>query len=170
VDGQVQGQVWIRLAGQTDWRKLWMVVCQGKQLPVLPSGTDKPPSKPVSPNRKLKKLSFRNAHGRAVKPAANPIISFYSSRNFREDEKPVLTIRRVTQTFAVFPHRQEWINLSAIIKLEGMIGQEEMAQTMKDREGWLLVMPEVESANHKITEMLKWITGATYILVFIKEC
>jgi CCR4-NOT transcriptional complex subunit CAF120 len=168
VDGQIQGHVWIRLAGQTDWRKLWMVVCQGKQLPALPPSADQPSS---SHTRKSSlKFPFRKTHGRAVKSTADPIISFYSSQNSKEDENPVLTIRRITQTFAVFPHRQEWIKLSAIIKLEGTIGQEEMAQTMKGREGWLLMMPEVSSASHKSREMLKWITGAIYIHVFVDEC
>ena len=45
------------------------------------------------------------------------------------------------------------------MKLEGQLGDEEMAGVLKMREAWLLVMPELEGANTRASEMLRWIIG-----------
>lgn len=45
------------------------------------------------------------------------------------------------------------------MKLEGQLGDEEMAGVLKMREAWLLVMPELEGQNMRAAEMLRWIMG-----------
>ena len=49
-----------------------------------------------------------------------------------------------------------------LIKVEGTFGDEELAMTMKSREGWILIMPSMEQLNPNNTqsgEMLKWVIG-----------
>lgn len=65
----------------------------------------------------------------------------------------------VTQVFAVYPERPELISRSTLVKLEGMLGEEEMAGGMRGREGWLLIMPESEPGKLGSLEMLKWLVG-----------
>jgi CCR4-NOT transcriptional complex subunit CAF120 len=84
----------------------------------------------------------------------------YGGPKPRDKKKAWLSLREVTQAFAVYPERPELIARSTLIKLEGLLGDEELAQSMKSREGWLLFMPEPEgSSNNHATEMLKWIIG-----------
>ena len=45
------------------------------------------------------------------------------------------------------------------MKLEGLLGGEEVASTMANREAWLLVMPELEGGNTRASEMLRWLLG-----------
>lgn len=96
---------------------------------------------------------------RSTSPS-KPTITMYAGPKPRERKKPWLTLREVTQAFAVYPERPELITRSTLIKLEGLLGDEELAQSMKSREGWLLFMPELEgtSTNHA-AEMLKWVIG-----------
>lgn len=65
----------------------------------------------------------------------------------------------MTQAFAVYPERPELISRSTLIKVEGRIGGEEAAGGMKNREGWLLLMPEIEGDKVGAMEMLKWVVG-----------
>ena len=45
------------------------------------------------------------------------------------------------------------------MKVEGHLGEEEVAGILKGREAWLLVMPELEGANTRASEMLRWLIG-----------
>ena len=45
------------------------------------------------------------------------------------------------------------------MKLEGVFGDEDMAGSMKAKEGWLMVLPEFEGQNIRASEMLKWLIG-----------
>lgn len=65
----------------------------------------------------------------------------------------------VTQAFAVYPERPELINKSTLIKIEGQFANEELAREMINREGWILVMPDLEGGNNQVGEMLRWIIG-----------
>ena len=52
------------------------------------------------------------------------------------------------------------------MKVEGLLGDEEMGMSMRRREGWLLVMPESETGVGQASEMLKWIIGAMFYDLF----
>lgn len=94
-------------------------------------------------------------------PAA-PTIFMYAGQKPKERKKPLLTMTAVTQAFAVYPERPELISRSALIKVEGLLGSEEMGAGMRGREGWILLMPELEGAppNGNLSkEMLKWLIG-----------
>ena len=67
----------------------------------------------------------------------------------------ILTVTLVTQAYAVYPDRPELINMSTLIKIEGVFAEGNSAT--KGGEGWLLVMPEVDDASNKTAEMLRWI-------------
>lgn len=91
----------------------------------------------------------------------------FAGQKPKERKKPLLTVTDVSQAFAVYPERPELIDRSTLIKLEGLLGDEEIAGSMKNREGWLLVMPELEvsSQNTKLsTEMLRWIVGRSILI------
>jgi CCR4-NOT transcriptional complex subunit CAF120 len=45
--------------------------------------------------------------------------------------------------------------------MEGLFGNEETAASMKSREGWMLMMPELEGGLSESAEMLKWIVGGS---------
>lgn len=72
----------------------------------------------------------------------------------------MLTLRNVTQVFAVYPERPDLINKSTLIKTEGLLGDEDTAAGMRNREGWLLIMPALEANLGPVAEMLKWTVGA----------
>jgi CCR4-NOT transcriptional complex subunit CAF120 len=74
---------------------------------------------------------------------------------------------QVTQVFAVYPERPELISRSTLMKLEGLMGDEHTAGGMKGREGWLLVMPEIEGGLNQASEMLKWVVGQLYIFLIL---
>lgn len=65
----------------------------------------------------------------------------------------------VSQAFAVYPERPELISRSTLVKVEGLLGDEDTAAGMRGREGWLLVMPELEGGLGQAAEMLKWVVG-----------
>jgi CCR4-NOT transcriptional complex subunit CAF120 len=86
----------------------------------------------------------------------------YTGMKPKEKKKPLLTMTNVSQAFAVYPERPELIPRSTLIKVEGTFGDEELAMTMKSREGWILIMPSMEQLNPNNTqsgEMLKWVIG-----------
>ena len=56
---------------------------------------------------------------------------------------PVCFLRRLTEYdagFAVYLERPELINRSILIKVEGLIGDEEVTGGMRGREGWVLTI------------------------------
>ena len=95
---------------------------------------------------------------------SKPSIFMYAGQKPKERKKPLLTVTDVTQAFAVYPERPELIPRSTLIKVEGTFGDEDMAMTMKSREGWILIMPSLEhlgpTGNHS-AEMLKWVIGVS---------
>lgn len=72
-------------------------------------------------------------------------------------------MRDVTQAFAVYPERPELINKSTLMKIEGKIGDEEVAMTMRRREGWILVMPELETGVPQANETIRWLIGTALL-------
>lgn len=87
------------------------------------------------------------------------MIQLFSSNKPKDKKKAVLTVRDVKQAFAVYPERPEFISRSTLMKVEGLLGDEDLAAQFKNREGWLLVMPELEGINTRASEMLKWLIG-----------
>ena len=45
------------------------------------------------------------------------------------------------------------------MKIEGTIGDEEVAMAMRKREGWILVMPELEAGVPQANETIRWLIG-----------
>ena len=88
-----------------------------------------------------------------------PNISLYIAPRGKEKGKPLLTFDAVTQAFAVYPERPTLISSSTLVKLEGMYGDEDMCANMKRREGWMLLMPDLEGARSVSGEMLRWLIG-----------
>ena len=81
----------------------------------------------------------------------------------KDRKKPFLTLKEVTQAFAVYPERPELINKSTLMKIEGKIGNEGAAMNMKGREGWVLVMPELEPGVPQANETIRWLIGTNIV-------
>jgi CCR4-NOT transcriptional complex subunit CAF120 len=167
-NGRIEGWVRIRVAGQTDWKRLWMSVAAGmSDNASVASGAGAGGG--TTRKRRMSALfsggggndkSNNNgggANGSALPP--RPTIWMYAGPKPKERKRPVLTMTNVRQAFAVYPERPELIQKSTLMKIEGLLGDEETAGTMKGLEGWMLVMPELEGGNTQGTEMLKWLIG-----------
>lgn len=163
--GRMEGWVRVRLAGQTDWKRLWMVISaagvhhDGSSV----SSADVRPGSPPAPRKKRISNLFSREHSppRSKEPS-KPILQLFSSPKPKDKKKAILTFRDVIQAFAVYPERPELISRSTLIKLEGLLGDEEVAGYMKNKEGWLLLMPEAEGGNGRASDMLKWLIGMLY--------
>ena len=159
IRGKMEGWARIRLAGQTDWKRVWLSVQAG-------SGEhDVAPAAPTA-NPTLKKKRISNLFTREPSEVSNsfalppkPMIAAYTSPKPKDKKKAILTIHGVLQAFSVYPERPELISRSTLIKVEGKFGEEEMAANLKNLEGWILIMPELESNLNEAAEMLKWIVG-----------
>lgn len=169
VRGRMEGWTRIRLSGQTDWKRLWMVVLQGSSSSSSPNGHSSPhhnpnsnsnPDRPTSPSqsrkRRLSNLFGTSSsepsspHAHASHPSdlpPRPLLLFYASPKPKDRKKALLSVVDVSQAFAVYPERPELIHRSTLIKVEGGIGDEEMGGAMRGREGWVLVMPEFEAGG-----------------------
>lgn len=150
----MEGWVRIRIAGQTDWKKVWMSVT---------AAADAAPMDPTSGGRPAKKRMSNLFSSKDNPPdlplPPKPVIAMYAGPKPKDRRKSLLTFHNVTQAFAVYPERPDLISRSTLIKLEGLIGDEETAGDMGRREGWLLIMPELEGGLGQAEEMLKWIVG-----------
>lgn len=183
----------IRVAGQTDWKKLWMVISASSSSSV--SMSDRPGSShsqhpsqshlqnTPKKNRVSQLFSRSNTSDtQAFQGSAEsgplpprPTIAMYTSPRLKERKTkggaPVLTLSSVSQAFAVYPERPELIARSTLVKVEGLFGNgesEEAAGGMKGREGWVLVMPELDVGQASAggsSEMLKWVVGESSFLV-----
>ncbi|KAJ3760298.1 hypothetical protein EV360DRAFT_5045, partial [Lentinula raphanica] len=174
VRGKLEGWVRIRVAGRTEWKEVWMVVREGREggpggeLGRVESNNagDGPTSAGstmtvFSKKKRMSALFSRDKEGNDEDGERS--ITMYLSPKARDRKKPVLVLPVVSQAFAVYPERPELISRSTLIKIEGMFGQEgEGAGSMRGREGWVLVMPQVEGEEGGLSasgEMLKWIIG-----------
>lgn len=171
VRGKTEGWVRVRIAGQTDWKRLWMSVTSavdgptpsetpGSSINTAPGGVGGSPVPPVTGPKKRRMSSLFSRDPSPGPPvAAKAMITMYSSPKPKDKKKALLTMKDVTQAFAVYPERPELISRSTIIKVEGQLGDEDAAGALKSREAWLLVMPELESGLGQAAEMLKWVVG-----------
>ncbi|KAI6128981.1 hypothetical protein EDD16DRAFT_29450 [Pisolithus croceorrhizus] len=162
VRGRMEGWVRIRVAGQTDWKRMWMVVSAGSESSSeLARASTNDSSRPVpveAPRRKRMSNLFSRDHQEEPLPPRS-LLSLFASPKSKDKKQPLLTLKEVSQAFAVYPERPELINRSTLMKLEGHLGEEEMAGSMRSRQGWLLVMPELEVGNTQPSEMLKWLVA-----------
>lgn len=67
------------------------------------------------------------------------------------------------QAFAVYPERPEVIQKSTLIKVEGLLGQEDLGGTMKGKESWLMIMPQTQQ-EYPVLELIKWLIGGWRIV------
>ena len=163
VRGKMEGFVRVRVAGQTDWKRLWMVVSASEGGPA-------PTTPPTERKRRISSLFGAPAHVPQPEDTTilrNANVGFYAGSKGKDRKKPLLTLLGVTQAFAVYPERPELINRSTLLKLEGTLGEEEVAGSMRGREGWVLVMPELEAGFSQAREMLMWLIGVYFLLLFL---
>lgn len=154
----------LRIAGQTEWKRLWMVVVAGglSQDAGSVSSADQRPGSPQVLKKKRISSLFSRDHSPARSVPAKSFLQLFMSNKPKEKKKAVLTLREVTQAFAVYPERPELISHSSLMKVEGTLGDEELAGSLKNREAWLMLMPEQEAKNTIASEMLKWLIGDFY--------
>lgn len=162
VHGRLEGWVRIRIAGQTDWKKVWMVVHSGSGVGGGTEAAEAPGMRPASPLAKKKRMSslFSTNSIRVATPSSTPsrpLVGMYASPKPKDKKRPILSMGDVTQVFAVYPERPELIDKSTLIKIEGLMGDEDGAGGMRGREGWIFVMPELEGGLGNPAEMLKWV-------------
>lgn len=131
---------------------------QTLQLTRTTSVSDKYATSPQRNSRRISNLFSRDSPSSAPLPP-KPIVALYSGSKAKDRKAPVLTMREITQAFSVYPEKPELITKSTLMKLEGLIGDEVSAGVMRNREAWMMVMPELEGGNTQTGEMLKWITG-----------
>lgn len=157
VRGRREGWVRIRIAGQTDWKHLWMVVTSG---PTQEASGGSPQPTPPGPSQHKRRISFFGRDNHQIQPpSTEPLITFYLSPKPKDRKRPFLNLRDVTQAFAVYPERPELINKSTLMKIEGTIGDEEVAMAMRKQEGWILIMPELETGVPQANETIRWLIG-----------
>lgn len=156
IHGHLEGWVRIRVAGQTDWKKVWLMVTSvsADAEPQIQGGV----TSAAGRKKRMSNFFNRDASPSRSGPSVT-MISVYNSPKPRDRRRALLTMTQVTQAFAVYPERPELISKSTLLKIEGLMGDEDGAGAMKSREGWLLVLPELEPNTNPSTEMLKWIIG-----------
>ncbi|KIK62928.1 hypothetical protein GYMLUDRAFT_41206 [Collybiopsis luxurians FD-317 M1] len=200
VRNRLEGWVRIRVAGQTDWKLVWMVVSAAASDPaanpaangghdvagggptdelgrVVSNGNgvgSPPPSASLGGFTKGKKrmssLFSREAHdtnGNAGGPT-KPMVAMYTSPKPKDKKRPLMVLSSVSQVFAVYPERPELISRSTLFKVEGTFSSDpahvhpsakegDLAGSMRGREGWVLIMPQLEGGLSQAAEMLKWV-------------
>ena len=96
VNGRLEGWVRIRIAGQTDWKKLWMVIsagngsAQGDRGSITSIGHDRSDSPTM-----MRKRRMSNIFSREKAPASNlparPMIQVFASSKPKDKKKPYKT-------------------------------------------------------------------------------
>jgi CCR4-NOT transcriptional complex subunit CAF120 len=135
-----------------------MVVSSGTSQDA--SGSSAPPGTLYEPQRR-KRISalFGREENQSLSISSIPLVAFYLSPKPKDKKKPFLTLQVITQAFAVYPERPELINKSTLMKIEGTIGNEDVATSMRGKEGWVLVMPELEAGVPQTKETIRWLIG-----------
>ncbi|KAG8872489.1 hypothetical protein FRB97_007573 [Tulasnella sp. 331] len=167
VKGQMEGWAQIRVAGQTEWKRVWMVLTAataqqtGSTLSVDQHAVAQPPPPPPTLSKSRRISNIFGGGGGHQTPVVKSSLSFYLSTKARDKKKPWMNVADITQVFAVYPERPEMISKSTLIKVEGSMTEEEGAGAMKGKEAWSLIMPEMEGPGGRmgVMEMLKWIVG-----------
>ncbi|KAF4613981.1 hypothetical protein D9613_007907 [Agrocybe pediades] len=160
IRGKMEGYARVRIAGQTDWKRVWLVVQEGSEG--VDHAATSAAANAVQSTMKKKRMS--NLFSREQNVANFPVptratVSFYAGPKPKDRKKPLLTVHSVTQAFGVYPERPELINRSTLIKIEGTLGDDDIAGTLRGREAWVLIMPELENGVGQAAEMLKWVVA-----------
>ena len=160
--GRLEGWAKVRIAGQTEWKRVWAVIT----AKTPPENEVRPTSPAASYKRNRMSSLFSSRAPSPPPPIVNPtsLVSLYMSPKPKDRKVPILTLGDVTQVFAVYPERPELISMSTLVKIQGKLGPQAAAYDMKGREGWLFVMPEFEAEKVPPMEMLKWVVGMCSIL------
>ena len=153
VRGRMEGWARIRIAGQTDWKRVWVSVQESTEANDRHATTQSPPTL-----TKKRVSLFSRDSGAQSGLAPKPMIAVFASPKAKDRKKPMMTVLNVTQAFGVYPERTELISRSTLMKVEGTFSDDDMAANFRLREGWVLIMPELEGAG-QVVEMLKWIVG-----------
>ena len=154
----MEGWARIRIAGQTDWTRVWLVVQEGSRVEGDAAGPTAAAAQATMKKNRMSNLFSRETNGSNPLPVKS-LISMFTSPKPKDRKKPLLTVYGITQAFGVYPERPELINRSTLLKVEGTFGDDDMAATFKMREGWVLIMPELENNVGQAAEMLKWVVG-----------
>lgn len=123
---------------------------------------------------KKKRLSFfggRDASPPRSPAVVKPTIQLFLSNKQKDLKKPELTIRDVNQAFAVYPERPDLIEQSSLIKVEGFMGDEPASGTFRNRDGWVLIIPEPDG-RHRLpaAEMRNILIGRYSFMLFSSAC
>ena len=158
VRGRMEGWARIRIAGQTDWKRVWLSVQEGTESndKPVPANAFAPPSG-ITKKKRISLFSSRDS-GAQSGLAPKPMIAMFTSPKAKDRKKPIMSVVDVSQAFGVYPERPELISRSTLIKVEGTFGNNDIAGNLKSREGWVLIMPELEGTG-QAAEMLRWIVG-----------
>jgi CCR4-NOT transcriptional complex subunit CAF120 len=169
--GRMEGEVKVRLVGQTEWKSYWAVVTAAPYSP-LTSSRDSMDSRNVATSstlgRRSRMSSLFSSKPPSPPPATStlPSIAFYASEKPKDRKKPVIILSGIRQAFAVYPERVELINVSTLIKVTGTIRMQDATQGTKGVDGWLLLMPHHSKEVAPPVEMTKWIVGGPILTMF----
>ncbi|KAG9052640.1 hypothetical protein FS842_009468 [Serendipita sp. 407] len=167
--GKLEGWAKVRISGSTEWQRLWVVVSTSFLTSSIDSGRPASPSGSTKKNRLSsflgggKSSQSANGHG-SLAAAGVPAIAMYPGNKPKDKKKVLFTTTKITQAFAVYPERPEVISQSALFKIEGTIKDERVysstnsrERSAEPREGYALIIPEVESGKQGSNEMIKWL-------------
>ncbi|KAH9481606.1 CCR4-NOT transcriptional complex subunit [Psilocybe cubensis] len=164
VRGKMEGYARVRIAGQTDWKRVWLVVQEGTEGSGKVEGAEQgaisgPPQGTLVKKKRMSNLFSRDSNPSNSTIPTKAMISMFPGPKPKDRKKALMTVFNVTQAFGVYPERPELINRSTLMKVEGTFGDDDMAGSLRTREGWVLIMPELENGVGQAAEMLKWIVG-----------
>ena len=162
VQGKMEGWAKIQIAGQTHSKRVWLVVQEGSGIE--DDGTGIAGTGVHATMKRVSGLFSRETTPSNPLPAKS-LISMFTSPKPKDRKKPLLTVHGVTQAFAVYPERPEFINWSKVMKVEGTFGDDEMAATFRMREGWVWIIPEPENKVRQAAELVKWVVGKRIIFL-----
>jgi CCR4-NOT transcriptional complex subunit CAF120 len=183
IKGQLEGWARVRVAGQTDWKRLWVVISAGSPdyqpptqagqqstLSLTRTNSHGSPSSHLPKKGRLSGLFSRSSHQHSNSTGSTggpnppmgdaPNMQFFTSPKPKDRKSPVLSVWSVSQAFAVYPERPDLITRSTLVKIEGRLGREEGAGAIKGTEAWVLIMPDVETGQSAgPRKMLEWVVG-----------
>ena len=167
IDRKLEGWARVRLSGQTEWHKVWLVVQAGvadydpdRQSPPAPSPA---PATPIAIPVTTKKKRISNIFSLQTTSTNLPsvparLLSMHDSPKAKQKKKPPLfSMSTVCQAYAVYPERPELIEASSLIKVAGAAAGFKDAWDNwrgKGEDAFVLILPDGGSA-----EMLKWIVA-----------
>lgn len=152
--GRIEGWAQVKIAGHSEWDRVWMVLFSASQAEVAA-----PKVKESTPG--ISKRGIENLAGGNIRIPIRSSIAFYTTRRGKPQRQARMTLYNITQAFAVSPEPVGVVDESTLIKVEGLMSQEEAAEILRGREGWVLIRPEIKNAGGKKRglEMIKWIVG-----------